>query len=135
MSASDTGEEAPFVHLRSSVPNIARASSPASRTVCFRSEASVARLASSGCSSSPSAKRQPFDAHGRRSDAVAEFQIARGRHRLEDFEQMAGDCNLADGVGDLAILDPEAGRAPAVVAGHAVDAGADQVGDVEALLD
>ena len=34
-----------------------------------------------------------------------------------------------------AILDPEAGGAAAVIAGHAIDAHAHQLGDIEALAD
>src|SRR5215831_17469134 len=48
---------------------------------------------------------------------------------------MSRDRDLAHWIGDLAIFDPETGGAAAIVAGDAVDAGADQIGDVEALLD
>src|SRR4029078_1562057 len=108
------------------------ASAPASRTVSVSSAASRALIA---CSVSASAKRQSLAPHGRRIDAVAEFQIVGGRHRLEDRQQVPRDRYLADRIGDLAVLDPEAGRAAAVIAGHAVDAGTDQIGDVKALLD
>src|SRR5438876_11777746 len=128
MSASDTGDEAPLVQFFSSVRNSDSASAPASRTVAFNKSASRAR-------SLASAKRQSLDAHRRRVDAVAEFQNVGGLHRLEDLEQVSRDRHLAHRMGDLAVLDPEAGRAAAVVAGDAVDAGADQIGDVEALLD
>src|SRR5258708_11621011 len=128
MSASDTGDEAPLVQFFSSVPNSDSASAPASRTLAFNSSASrAAGLAS--------AKRQSLDAYRRRIDAVAEFQIVGGDHRLEDLEQMALDRHLAHGIGELAVLDPEAGGAAAVIAGDAADAGADQIGDVKALLD
>ena len=46
----------------------------------------------------------------------------------EHVDQMSGDRHLADRIGELAVLDPEAGGAAAVVAGHHVDAHADQVG-------
>src|SRR5882672_6475845 len=82
-----------------------------------------------------SANRQTLDAQRRSIDAIAEFQIVGWRQRLEYFEQMASDRHLAHRIGDLAILDPEAGCAAAVVAGHAVDAGADQVADVKSLFD
>src|SRR4051794_26724457 len=132
MSASETGEEAPLVQFFSSVRNSDSASAPASRTVSVSSAASRALIVSSV---SASAKRQSLDAHGRRIDAVAEFQIVGRRHRLEYRQQVAGDRHLAHRIGDLAVLDPEAGGAAAVVAGDTVYAGADQVGDVEALLD
>src|SRR5262245_14777694 len=130
MSASETGEDAPLIHVLSSVRNIDSARRPASRTLSVRSAASRVRLFPSTRTGSASAKRQTLDAHRRRIDAVAEFQIVGGLHRLEDVEQMARDRDFADGIGDLAVVDPEAGGAPAVIAGDAVDAGADQVGDV-----
>src|SRR3954452_3858974 len=135
MSASETGDDAPLVHFFSSVRNIHCASAPASRTVSFSSAASRLRMVSSSELASASAKRQTLDAHRRRIDAVAELEIVRGLHRLEDLEQMAGDRDLTHGIGELAVLDPEAGGAAAVVAGDAIDPGADQVGDVKALLD
>src|SRR5258705_7484091 len=78
-----------------------------------------------------SANRQTLDAQRGSVDAIAKFQIVGWRQRLEYFEKMACDRHLAHRIGDLAILDPEAGCAAAVVAGHAVDAGADQVADVK----
>src|ERR1700741_615617 len=131
MSASETGEDAPLIQFFSSVGKRDLASPPASRTVSVSSAASRANVSRS----STSAKGQPFDAQRRRVDAVAEFQVARGSQRLEHVEQMARDRDLADGIGDLAVLDPEAGGAAAVIAGDAVDAGADQVGDIETLAD
>src|SRR5581483_8827978 len=133
MSASETGEDAPLIHFFSSVRNIDCARLPASRIVSCSKAASRVNVVVS--EKSASAKRQPLDAHRRRIDAVAELEIVGRLHRFEDLEQMAGDRHLADGIGELAILDPEAGGAAAVIAGDAVDAGADQIGDVKALLD
>src|SRR3954468_24558032 len=48
---------------------------------------------------------------------------------------MAGDRHLAHGISEFAVLDPEAGGAATAMAGDAVDARADQIGDVETLLD
>src|SRR3954469_11764518 len=132
MSASETGEDLPLVQFFNLVRNSDLASAPASRTTVVKSCAS---RASRSALSSTAAKRQALDAQGRRVDAVAEFQIVGRNQRLEDVEQVAGDGHLADGIGDLAVLDPEAGGAAAVVAGDAVDAGTDQVGDVKTLLD
>src|ERR1044071_6492780 len=125
MSASETGDEAPLVQFFNSVRNSDNASAPASRTVSRSSAASRAQIASA---ISASAKRQALDAQRRRVDAVAEFQIVGGNQRFEHRQQMARDRHLAHGIGNLAILDPEAGGAAAVIAGDAVDAGADQVG-------
>src|SRR3954447_15128487 len=105
MSASETGDEAPLVQFFSSVRNSDSASAPASRTVSVSSAASRALIDSSV---SASAKRQALDAHGRRIDAVAEFQIVGRRQRLEDRQQRTSGRHLADGIGDLAVLDPEA---------------------------
>src|SRR4029079_11758571 len=132
MSASETGDEAPLDQFFRSVRNSENASAPASRTVSCSSAASRAQIASAR---SASAKRQALDAQRRRIDAVAEFQVVGGNQRFEHRQQMAGDRHLADGKGNLAVLDPESGGAAAVIAGHAVDAGADQVSDVESLLD
>src|ERR1700755_2380856 len=131
MSASETGEEGPLVQFFRSVRNSDSASAPASRTVVVRSSPSRTRSPAP----SASAKRQSLDAQGRRIDAVAERQIVGGDERLEHLEQVARDRHLAAGIGDLAVLDPEAGGAAAVVTGDAVDTGPDQVGDVETLLD
>src|SRR5882757_2062288 len=130
MSASDTGDEAPLIQFFNSVRNSDSASAPASRTVSVSSAASRALIPSRV---SASAKRQALDAHRRRIDAIAEFQIVGGRQRFEHRQQVPRDRHLAYGIGDLAVLDPESGCAAAVVAGHAIDAGADQVGDVKAL--
>src|SRR5579871_5366509 len=127
ISASDTGDEAPLIQFFSSVRNSDRASAPAWRTVSVRRAASRARLSGRALlPASPSAKGQSLDPQRRRVDAIAKHEIVRRHQRLEDVEQVTGDRHFADGVGDLAVLDPEAGGAAAVVAGHAVDARADQ---------
>src|SRR3954470_14303949 len=135
MSASETGDDAPLIQFFRSVRNSDSASAPASRTVLSSSVASRARRLSRSSRELTSANRQALDAQRRRVDAVAEFQIVGRNQRPEHLKQMARDRYLADRIGDLAVLDPEAGGAAAVIAGHAVDAGADQVGDVKALLD
>src|ERR1700739_4970705 len=101
MSASEAGEdEAPLVQFFNSVRNSDSASAPASRTVSFKSFASLV---------SASAKRQSLDAQCRGVDAVAELKVVGRNHRLENLEQMARDRHLAHRIGDLAVLDPEAG--------------------------
>ena len=49
-------------------------------------------------------------------------------------EQIAGDGDLVDRLGERAVADHEAGGAAAVIAGHRIDAAADHLGDVEAEL-
>src|SRR5689334_24162280 len=111
MSASDTGDEAPLIQFFNSVRNSDSASAPSSRTVSRSNAASRVQIFSAV---SASAKRQALDAQRRRVDAVAELQIVGGNQRLEHRQQMPGDGHLADGIGDLAVLDPEAGGAAAV---------------------
>ena len=67
--------------------------------------------------------------------AVAEFQVAGRRQAAEHVLEVAGDGDFRNRKGDLAILDPEAGGAAAVIAGDAIDAHAHQFGDIEALFD
>src|SRR6516165_10055058 len=138
MSASETGDEAPLVQFFSSVRNKDSASAPASRTVFLNSRASrVGSLRVAIAAFTPSelapAKRQSFDSQRRRIDAIAKLQIVGGHQRFEDMEKVTCDRHLAHRIGDLAVLDPEAGGAAAVVTRHAVDAGADEIGDIETL--
>src|SRR5262249_55313942 len=129
ISASDTREDCPLVHCLISVRNIFSASAPAWRTACFNSAASLA------ISRSPTSNRQSLDANRRRVNPVLELGIVCRRRGLEDVEQVAGDGHLTYGKADPAVLDPEAARTAAVVASDAVDAGADEIGHVEAFLD
>src|SRR6202012_1597474 len=115
------------VQFFSSVRNIERASRPASRTVWVNSavsRASVSRNREQGCTLAAltSPKRQALDAQRWSVNAVAELKVVGRHHRFEDIEQMARDRHLADRIGELAIFDPEAGSAAAVVAGDTVDA-------------
>src|SRR5262249_60732017 len=83
--------------------------------------------------SGPGAPRAP-DQERRRGRAVPEHEIIPPRlDALPHREQVAGHRDLLDGVGQLAVLDPDPDRAPRVVAGDAVDPEADQLGDVEPL--
>src|SRR5882724_11961604 len=135
ISASETGEDAPLVHFFSSVRNSDSPSAPASRTVSTSTMASCARKLPFPAPALASAKRQSLDAHRWRIDAIAELQIVGRHHRFEDIEKVPRDRHLAHRIGDLAVLDQEAGCAAAVVAGHAIDAGADQIGNVKSLAD
>src|SRR5581483_9237943 len=122
ISASDTGDEAPLIQFFRSVRNSDKARAPACRTVSVRRAASRARF--SGYRSfpaSPSAKGQSLDSQRRRVDAITKHQIVRRRQRFEHIEQVTRDRHFAHRIGDLAVLDPEAGGAAAVVAGHAID--------------
>src|SRR6185503_13343440 len=128
MSASVTGESpCPLVHCLSGPPKNFFATAPASCTaMASRSRSRRSSDAGNG---------QSLEAQGRRVGAVAELQIVGRRHGAEDVEQMACDRHLAHRVGALALLDPEARGAAAVIAGHHVGARTDQVGHVEPLVD
>ena len=54
--------------------------------------------------------------------------------RCQQLVDVERDGDLADRVGELAVLDPEARRAAREVAGHGVEAEAHHLGDVEAAL-
>src|ERR1700761_5764030 len=77
----------------------------------------------------------PVDPDRRGIDAIAADQVVRRRYAWEHVLQVAGDRHLADGVGELALFDPEARSAAAVIAGHAVEAHAHHLGDIETGLD
>ncbi len=83
----------------------------------------------------PLATVMPSMRQRRHIGAIAEFEIVGGREVEEHVLQIARDGELGDRGGDLAVLDQEARRAAAVIAGHAVDAHADQLGDEHAALD
>src|SRR5262249_33105092 len=128
--ASLTGEvPPPLVQLLSSLRNVFSAKAPASRTAAARRSRTSAR-SKSGL---PSGNGETLHAHGRRVGAEAEFEIVGGRKPPEHVDQITGDGHLAHRITALAVLDPEARGAAAVIAGHRIDAHADEVGDVEAL--
>src|SRR5580700_5525246 len=104
MSASQTGDEAPLVQFFKGVPNMERASAPASRTLDARCWAARARSTVSVARNS-----QALHADGRSVGAVAEGKIVRRFETLEHFEQLPGDRDLAHRVGQFAVLDPEPG--------------------------
>src|SRR5580704_17673921 len=64
--------------------------------------------------------RHPVNSHRRRIGGALELQIVRGRHRQEHVLEIARDRDAAHRIGELAVLDPEARGAAAVVAGDAV---------------
>src|SRR5476649_2863446 len=110
---------------------------PAARTVSsssFRSCGALPYAAASPRCRSSASKGHAFDADGGRVDAVAEFQVVGGHKMGEHILEVSRDSNFRDRKRDLAIFDPEAGRAAAVIAGHAIDSHAHQFGDIEALL-
>ena len=84
---------------------------------------------------STSGNGQPLDAHCRRVGAIAELEIVGRLKRTKYRDQIARNRDFAHRIAAAAILDPEARRAAAVVAGHRVHARADQLGDVEAIGD
>ena len=52
------------------------------------------------------------------------------KHLLE----IAGHRDLLDGIGEFSVLNPDSARAARVIAGHAVDAEADQFGEAEVTV-
>ena len=130
MSASLTGESSSPLVQRLSGPRDGRA-----RKLAGLAHHGFERAARRRRRDHCPATVRPSSRTRRRIGAVAEFEIVGRRQRAEHVEQMAGDGDLAHRIGALAVLDPEAGGAAAVVAGHHVDAHADQVGDVEAVGD
>src|SRR5262249_37152129 len=76
-----------------------------------------------------------FYSHRRRVGRALELQVAGRRQVEEHVLEIARHGDAAHRPGALAVLDPEAGGAAAVVAGDSVHAKADQIGDVESALD
>lgn len=71
-----------------------------------------------------------------RIDRRAELQVI--AHHLdvgEHLEDVGGDGDLLHGIGQLAVLDPDAGSTHRVVAGHGVEAGTGNRRQVEPVLD
>src|SRR5262245_43398322 len=92
-------------------------------------------MTESSSARSGSGNGHALEEHGRRVDAVAEDEVARRLEAQKHVFQIAGHGDLAHRMGKGAVFDPEAGCAPAVVAGDAVDAHADEVGDIEPLAE
>src|SRR5712691_5151653 len=129
MSASQTGDVASLSHCLTGPRKVLSATSPAARTAPANSAVSSA----AGSARSASCNGEALHTHGRRIGAHAELEVVCGRERGVHSDEIAGDRHLAHRVAALAVLDPEAAGAAAVVAGHAVDAEADQLGDIETL--
>src|SRR6188508_2281347 len=125
MSASVTGLPRDLCQLLYWPPKYLRAIAPASRT--------LATSRSRSLFSSGTRHRHSIDAQRRRIGAVAEHEIACGREMLVYLLEVARDGHFAHRIGEFSVLDPVAGRAARIVAGDAVHAHADQLGDVEAL--
>src|SRR5579872_7079028 len=130
MSASLTGEEPSLCHCFTEVRNIESASWPASRTHSAKWTAAAA-----GSTMSVTGNGQALNTKRWSVGAVAEYKIVRRLQTRKYLQQMAGDRDLAHRESELPLLDPEAGRATAVVAADKIDAHADHVGDVQAFLD
>src|SRR5262249_17223719 len=130
MSASQTGDVASLSHCLTGPRNVLSASSPAARTASARNVVMPTLAARSA-----SGNGQALHTHGRSIGAPAEFEVVGGRERGVHGDQIAGDRDFAYRVGALAVLNPEAAGTAAIVAGDAIDAEADQLGDVKALGD
>src|SRR5580704_12468071 len=77
-----------------------------------------------------------FDADGGRGARSAEDEVvADGDDVFVHVFEVAGDGDLFDGVGELAVFDPETAGSVGVVAGDEVDAVTHGFGDEEAGLD
>src|SRR4029079_6548929 len=127
ISASHTGDDPFLVQRRNGPRKVFSASSPASRTAANNKSRSASGL--------PAGNGETLHADGRRIGAVAELEIVCRRQRGEHLGEIAGNRNFADREGRFAILDPEAGRAAAVIAGDLVDAHADQTGHIEPVAE
>src|SRR5262249_38654044 len=125
MSASQTGDDdGPLVHCLIGLPNIDSANSPASRTAALSCAAARAEI-SVAPSASMAGNGETLHAHSRRIGAIAEDEVI-GRLKLgEHLGKVSSYRDLADRISRHTVDDPKPGRAPAVIAGHQVDAGAD----------
>src|ERR1044072_7938520 len=97
--------------------------------------ASAAASASASRETSRPGNGHPVDPERGHVDAVAIFKIVRRHQPGEHFDKIAGDGDFGDGGTHAAVLDQKAGRTPAIVAGHRVDAMTDQFGHIDAVLD
>src|SRR5918995_4495125 len=78
---------------------------------------------------SSSGKGHAFDQKRWCGGAEIAIEIARRNHVEEHGLQVRGDGHFRNRIGELAILDPDAGSAAAVLASHHVDALAEHFGD------
>ncbi len=78
---------------------------------------------------------QSFHPAGRRVCRRFEDEIIGRLKRHEHVAQISGNGDFTDRKCQLPIFNPEAGSAPAVIAGHHVDAVADKLGNVEPLFE
>ena len=95
----------------------------------------AARAAAKRPDALASGDRHALDRHRRGVGGIAVGEIVGGAQHAIHVDQVAGDGDLAHRMAELALLDDEAGGAAAVVAGVHVDAVADQLGHVEAVVD
>ena len=73
---------------------------------------------------------------GRAGDRAVELEVVPdGLDALEDAAQVARDRDLGDGIGDLAVLDPQAERPARDVARHGIQAVAERPDEEEPFLD
>src|SRR5438067_958621 len=84
---------------------------------------------------SAAGNRQALYAQGRRIRAETKLEIVCRRQTLKYVDQVTRNRHLAHRIAALATHDPKAGSAAAVIAGDEIDAGADEIRDIEALLD
>src|SRR3970040_412167 len=79
--------------------------------------------------------RHVLHQHRATAARTAHHEVAAGaRDAAEHVAQVAGDGDFLHRVGDLALLHPVAGRAATIVAGHQVDAVAEELRDQQAAM-
>src|SRR4029450_11203017 len=128
MSPSVTGEPSvPLVHRLKGWRAVARASSPASRTIAS-SGALNARTSLTG-------NGQALHAQCRSVCCVTKFKIIGRSECAEHVEQIARNGDSTHGVRALAIFNPESRSAATVVAGYHVRPHADEIGDIKSIVD
>src|SRR5439155_19647455 len=104
--------------------------------VCQSSEWRAVSRCGDGGTASLSRHHHLGDLHRRAGDVTAKHEIVADRFDAHPHVfQVARDRDLLDGIGQLAVLDPEADRAAGIVASHHVDAKPDQLRDVEPARD
>ena len=102
----------------------------------FRALAGIQRIITDAAEpASVAGNGHALDPQRRRVGAEAEDKVVRRHEAREHFRKMSGNRHFADRISALAVLDPESGRAAAIISSHEVDAHPDHVGDVEAVFD
>src|SRR5689334_3688126 len=84
---------------------------------------------------SAATNREAFYAQRRRIRSETKLEIGCRQQILEYFCEVSCNRDLADRIAALATHDPKSGCATAIISRNEIDAAADEIGDIEALLD